>query len=237
MHPPLVIVKAGDAQPVITERRGDYDDWFRRTLDGPTVVCQAHRDEPLPEPRDCAGVLITGSSRSVLDDEPWMRRLADWLRVARDEDLPVLGVCFGHQLVCQAFGAQVERNPRGWELATREIALTADGRADPLFEGLPDRFAVQMSHRDHVTDLGSGFRLLATNGHSAVQAVAVDDHIRAVQFHPEADQTIARLFITCRAGVLREEGLDPDQLCRQVTTAPLQERVIRNFEKNFARRR
>jgi GMP synthase (glutamine-hydrolysing) len=139
--------------------------------------------------------------------------------------------------MCHAFGARVERNPRGWELATRPVSLTAQGREDPLFEDMPDRFVAQMSHRDHVAELGTETCLLATNGHSTIQAVAMGDRVRAVQFHPEADETITRLFITTRAGALREEGLNPDKLCEQVTPAPLQERVLHNFEKNFVRRR
>jgi GMP synthase (glutamine-hydrolysing) len=236
MPGPIVIVKAGDTLPAIAEACRDYDAWFRRAFAGPTVVCQAHRGERPPAPRECAGVVITGSPRSVLDDEPWMRELCDYVRRADDEGVPVLGVCFGHQLVGHAFGCLVERNPRGWELGTREVSLTAEGRADPLFAGMPERFTAQMSHRDQLASVDGRVRVLAENGHSAVQAIAVGDHVRGVQFHPEADPTIARLFITARAETLREAGLDPDRLAGTVTAALLQDRVLLNFEERFVRR-
>jgi len=90
-----------------------------------------------------------------------------------------------------------------------------------------------MSHRDHVAAVTGRARLLAGNDHSAVQAIAVGDAVRGVQFHPEADPTIALMFIRARAETLRESGLDPGALERTVTEAPLQERVLANFLKNF----
>jgi GMP synthase (glutamine-hydrolysing) len=236
MHGPVLIVKAGDTLPAIAERCRDYDAWFARVLEAPLRVCQAHRGEKLPPPRDVAGAVITGSPHSVLDDAAWMGDVCEWARRADEQGVPVLGVCFGHQLLGHAFGGRVERNPLGWELGTREVALTDAGRKDPLFLGLPDRFVVQMSHRDHVADVPGSARLLATSDHSRVQAMAVGDAARGVQFHPEADATIARLFITARAGVLREAGLDPDSLERTVTAAPLADRVLANFQKHFVQR-
>jgi len=236
MHGPVLVVKAGDTLPGIAATCRDYDAWFARALYLPTVVCQAHRGEPPPPPRDCRGAIITGSPHSILDDAPWMRDLCDWIRRAEEVGVPLLGVCFGHQLIGHAFGCRVERNPRGWELGTREVSLTEEGRRDPLFEDMPENFVAQVSHRDHLADLSGRVRLLAGNGHSAIQAIAVGETVRGVQFHPEADPTIARLFITARADVLRDAGLDPETLAAGVAAAPLQARVLANFQKNFAKR-
>lgn len=236
MPGPIVIVKAGTTLPAIRDRCSDYEVWFRRVLSRPTIVCDAYRGERPPPPRDCAGVLITGSPASVLDRAPWMDDLCGYVRRADGEGVPVLGVCFGHQLIGHAFGCPVQENPAGWELGTREVSLTDEGRLDPLFKGLPDRFLAQMSHRDEIGEALGDVRCLATNGHSSVQAIAIGDHVRGVQFHPEADPEIARLFITARSATLRDAGLVPQRLVETVADAPTQQRVLANFEEQFVGR-
>src|SRR5581483_2365591 len=80
-----------------------------------------------PALADYAGLLVSGSPESVATPAPWMEEVAELVRVAAAGGRPVLGVCFGHQLLGYAFGARVVRNPRGWELGTQEIALTEAG--------------------------------------------------------------------------------------------------------------
>jgi GMP synthase (glutamine-hydrolysing) len=123
-----------------------------------------------------------------------MDALADWLLgVARTR--PVLGVCFGHQLLARALGGRVERHGGGPEAGTFDVDLTEAGRADPLFAGLPPRLAVQEGHEDHVPEPPPGAVLLATNAHTPVQAFALGPRIRGVQFHPEFDAARTRAFI------------------------------------------
>lgn len=172
---------------------GDFDAWFVRRLARGGLAVEVSRPflEPLPSAGGLHGVLVTGALESVTAPAPWMLEAGRWLLEAARQ-APVLGVCFGHQLLAHALGARVERNPAGFEAGTREIRLTEAGRRDPLFEGLPERFAAQETHEDHVPALPPGAVLLAGNAHAPVQAFAVGDAIRGVQFHPEIDAPLAR---------------------------------------------
>ena len=207
----LLVLKCGTTVPAVAVRHGDYDRWFRRAL-APTGaalrVVEVHAGAPLP-PRRAGGadaIVATGSPRSVTERAPWMVRTAAWLREAAERGIPVLGVCFGHQLLAEAYGGSVGRNPRGRELGTVRCSLTAAGRVDPLFAGVPPSFEVQATHEDEVTALPEDAELLATNAASAVQAFRVGRRVRAVQFHPELDPAALGALASARAAQLEAEG-------------------------------
>jgi GMP synthase (glutamine-hydrolysing) len=147
--------------------------------------------------------------------------------------VPVLGVCFGHQLLARALGALVERNPKGPEVGTREIALTEEGRRDPLFSGLPAALLVQENHEDHVPAPPAGATVLARNDHTPVQAFALGG-IRSVQFHPEFDAARNRLVCTeCRADLdAARPGLG-DEAVASIRETPLAERVLANWVRAY----
>jgi GMP synthase (glutamine-hydrolysing) len=132
------------------------------------------------------------------------RAAAYLLEAARHR--PVLGVCFGHQLVAHALGGRVERNPRGREAGTGEIRLTDAGRRDPLFAGLPPVLEVQQTHTDHVASLPDSAEVLAVNDFTPVQAFAVGDLMRCVQFHPELDAARSRSLNEGRRELLDREA-------------------------------
>ncbi|BDG10877.1 type 1 glutamine amidotransferase [Anaeromyxobacter paludicola] len=190
----VVIAQTGSVGPDVSDLFGDFPDWFARLLRGRAepLVARAPGDLASLEPFD--GVVVTGSFASVTAPEPWMDALsAELLRIARER--PVLGVCFGHQLLARALGGRVERNPRGLEAGACEVALTPAGRDDPLFDGVPDRFLAHELHEDHVAELPPGAVRLAGNAMSPVQAFRAGN-LRAVQFHPEIDLARARFFAT-----------------------------------------
>ncbi len=191
-RPVVAVVLAGTPGPGVRAAHGGFDRWFREALQPAAEVRFAEPESFRAAGAD--GVVVTGSYASVTEEAPWMTALgAGLLEAARS--IPVLGVCFGHQLLARALGGAVERNPRGPEVGTREVELTDAGRADPLFDGLPPRLHVQQLHEDHVPAPPPGAVLLATGVHAPVQAFAHGPRIRCVQFHPEF--TPARVRAMC----------------------------------------
>lgn len=232
----VLVVRTGSVDLAVRARLGDYTEWFARLLAPRVEVAFADGvDGPLPAPDAHDGVVVTGSSASVTAPAPWMDRLGAWLLLA-SAARPVLGVCFGHQLLARALDGRVERNPRGPEAGTAEVALTAAGRADPLFDGLPARFAAQHAHSDHVPAPPPGAVALAASALTPVQAFAHGPHLRAVQFHPEFDGA------RCRAQT-EADALDLDRVrpglaaaaLRTVADTPDAERVLANWLGAYVR--
>lgn len=134
------------------------------------------------------GLLISGSPRDAFADDRPAREAITFVEAAIARGLPVLGVCYGHQLLGRMAGARVDRNPRGWEVG--ECVVEATGEPSPL--GLEGGLRVLQSHRDSVFDVPAGCRLLARNDHSPVQAAQWGPRVFGVQFHPEFTGTILR---------------------------------------------
>ena len=125
---PLLIVKSGRTLPELARRRGDYEDWISAGmgLDPARIrIAHVYQNAPLPAPDAVAGVVVTGSSAMVSHREPWSERTAAWLAGAVLAGTPVLGICYGHQLLAHGLGGRVGRNPRGREIGTIEVTLSA----------------------------------------------------------------------------------------------------------------
>jgi len=158
---------------------------FRRELDAALAEFAVTAGE-LPADFDFDGVVVTGSSSSVYWDEPWIDALVEWVATAADRGLPILGVCYGHQVVATALGGRVEAMA-DVELGYREIHRVVDD--DPLLAGLDDPFVAFETHSDRVVELPPGATLLAENDRG-VQAFRRGD-CWGVQFHPEYDRESA----------------------------------------------
>jgi GMP synthase (glutamine-hydrolysing) len=225
----VLVIRTGRPHPPVSARLGGFTSWFARHLAARVEVEEADARAPLPPPARYDGLLLTGSLDSVTAWSPWMEATALWaLGAARSR--PVLGVCFGHQLLGRALGARVERNPRGPEAGTCAVHLTEAGLADPLFAGLPRRLLVQEAHLDQVASLPPGALRLAWNDQTPMQAFAAGDAVRAVQFHPEFDAERCRAILEEERGALglgRPEGCS--RALASVRETPEAARILANW--------
>ena len=110
---PVLIIKLGDTLPNLAERKGDFEDWFMKPfheVELATRVVDPRHGEALPLPTEYAGILVTGSHAMVTDQEDWCRTTAAWLPKAVASSVPLLGVCYGHQLLAEAMGGRVDNH-------------------------------------------------------------------------------------------------------------------------------
>jgi GMP synthase (glutamine-hydrolysing) len=232
--PRTIILVAGETVPAIALRRGGFPRWIREKTGaawaGQWATHDVRTTAPLPGPRDGDAFVITGSSSSVTERAPWMLRAEKLVREIAGAGTPLLGVCFGHQMIAQALGGEVSRNPRGREIGTVRVQRLAD---DPLFAGLPRDFDVQATHVDSVTRLPRGAEVLATTSLDPVAAFGVGAGIRAVQFHPEFDADVMRGYLRARGHLVRAEGGDPDALLAAVHDRTRGADILRNFASHW----
>ncbi len=211
----VLIVKTGTTVPGVLRRRQDFESWIAAGMGLPDTyvrVCRVFEGEALPDPRSAQAVVVTGSAAMVTAREPWSERTAEWLCTAVETKTPVLGICYGHQLLAHALGGKVEDNPLGRHIGTVDVTLTEAAEGDPLFNGFEPVLHLPVSHRQSVTQLPAGARTLATAERDPFHAFAVGDRAWGVQFHPEFDADIVRGYIDERRALIEIEGLDPDEL-------------------------
>jgi GMP synthase-like glutamine amidotransferase len=192
-RPPEALRAAYPSYPAMFETlllRADAD----LTFDSIAVVDNA----PLPDPAKLQAVLITGSPAGVYEDHPWIAPLEDFVRASAAAATPQVGICFGHQIMAQAFGGRVEKSAKGWGVGRHRYTIQA--RRDWM---RPDAeaFAVAASHQDQVVALPATARVLAASAHCAYAAL---DYAHApamsLQGHPEMSAAFAADLVQARRG-------------------------------------
>ncbi len=171
---------------------------FRRELDADLVEFDV-TDGDRPAGFEFDAMAVTGSRASVYWDRDWIRPLVEYVAEADDRGLPILGVCYGHQVLASALGGRVQSMGE-YEIGYREITQTAD---DELFDGIPETFTAYTTHSDAVTELPPGAELLAENDYG-IHAFR-RGHAWGVQFHPEYDRETARTLA-------KQKDLDEDRI-------------------------
>lgn len=231
--PRVVILKTGATYPALRTAYGDFDSWFVARL-APELnihVVDVTVDDLPGRPEDWEGIVITGSPAMVSDREPWSEQAASWLANAVRAETPVLGVCYGHQLLAHALGGEVGFHPRGRESGTHPVELLDAALEDPLFQGLPRQFPAQLTHRQSVLRLPDNAVLLGRNEFEAHQAFRLGPCAWGVQFHPEFSLEVMRAYLEVQVPDLQKEGLDAGALLAGVRNAPEASSLLDRFSQ------
>ena len=194
------ILQTGHAPETIKAELGEYSDMFERLLAGQGLSFVRYDvvDMDFPESvRAADGWLITGSKHGAYEDLPFIPPLEDFIREAYAAHVPVVGICFGHQIIAQALGGKVEKFGGGWAVGPTTYRI---GGQD---------YSLNAWHQDQVTELPEGAEVIGGNDFCRNAALAYDDRILTVQPHPEFTAEMIRMLIEQRGrGVVPDARLD-----------------------------
>ncbi len=165
----------------------------------------------------------------VTDNLPWSLAIEAWIQTIVAAQVPLLGICYGHQLLGRAMGGQVDYHPRGKEVGTFDIRLRAACDEDPLFSGLPEHFPVHTTHSQSVLALPPGAMLLAENDFEPHHAFRLGPCAWGVQFHPEYDSRIMRDYLLAQAESLTGAGREPAALLSAIRETPEANSILQKF--------
>jgi len=216
------ILQTGHAPDELRPVTGDYSDLFEQLLEEQGFTFQTFSvvDGYFPSgPSDCDGWLITGSKHGAYEDHDWIAPLEDLIRDIRAADAPLVGICFGHQIIAQALGGKVEKFAGGW----------ATGRTEYDWQGKP--VTLNAWHQDQVTDRPDGAEVLASNEFCQNAALLYGDRVFTVQAHPEFDDRVIEGLIRYRGGALPADRIEAarDGLGQPVDNADLARRIGQFF--------
>jgi len=184
----LLIIKTGVSNKSIIKKCGDCDYRIAKYAGIPykDIIVTSVYENTIPVLMDeVSAIIITGSSSMVTDLEPWSITTLQWLKDIIHKEIPILGICYGHQLLALTMGGTVDYHELGEESGEVEIHLTEEGKKDPLLGVLPLKFSAYASHSQTVTKLPENAQILAKNNFEASHAVRFGKKIWGVQFHPE----------------------------------------------------
>jgi GMP synthase-like glutamine amidotransferase len=199
------ILQTGHAPDALIGRTGDYGDMFERLLAGQGLSFRTYSvvDMEFPEGvNDCDGWLLTGSRHGAYEDHPFIKPLETFIRKAYAEAVPMVGICFGHQIIAQALGGKVEKFSGGWSVGPTRYAMNGG------------EIMLNAWHQDQVVVKPKGAEVVGASPFCENAALVYGDRAFTVQAHPEFDNEFLGNLILARG-----KGLVPDRLLAEAEAA------------------
>ena len=195
----IAILSAGPGLPEIVRKYGHSSNWIPNMLSKHNLkfINREVYNNDLGDINEADGWIITGSKYSVYEDRSWINNLKLYVSKLIDNNKYILGICFGHQLLAHCLGAEVKKNPLGWELGSYKICLSKAGLKHLLFSGLSNYELVYESHQDIVCNMPDNLIPLAYTDKSN-QSFSYSSNIFGVQFHPEFSWEVTKLLMDLR---------------------------------------
>jgi len=198
---PIAILETGKPPADLQDAFDDYPARFRALLgEGVATVRFDVQAGRLPDdPEAFQGAIVTGSAAGVYDDLPWIPPLLDWLRAARGKTR-LVGICFGHQAMAQAFGGQVAKSDKGWGVGLHRYDI---GAHEPWMFPRARAISIPVSHQDQVIAPPPDARVIASCDFTPYAGLAWDDaRMGAMSFqcHPEFQPEYAAALVEARRG-------------------------------------
>lgn len=234
----LTIIQVGITPKALRHQFGDYPPQFQDMFndagaDFSFETVFVLNGEPLPDPKTLEGIILTGSAAGVYDDEPWMPALRSFIIEAYAQNIPMLGICFGHQIMADALGGIVEKSSKGWGLGRHVYEVT---QKPDWLENTHENLAIAASHRDQVIkkpDIADVF--MASEFTPNAGLIYHNGCAISMQPHPEFDTAFSRGLVDIRLG----NPLDAEGVATTKSTldAPIDNTLAaRGFTKFFKTR-
>ncbi|MDV7338582.1 type 1 glutamine amidotransferase [Terasakiella sp. A23] len=194
-----ILVCGAFEQELMQGYGGVYEDFFIDALleadpDLSFITYAAYKDIIPTSIIQCDAWLVTGSKHGVYENLPWMLKLQEFLKEAYAANIPLVGICFGHQILAQALGGHVEKSDAGWGLGHIEYDLL-----EP-FAGLEGKMGLHAIHQDQVVKLPPEAGVFAKTDHCPHAGLIYKNKAVSIQPHPEFSQAFERDLITFKKG-------------------------------------
>jgi len=233
----VIILKTGDTFPAIADELGDFEDWIFLGLGiekAKIKVVNVPAGDKLPPVEMCKGVVIAGSHAMVTQDLDWSVAIENWIPSVIKVGAPVLGICYGHQLLARAMGGVVDYHAKGVEIGTAGIKLVNEDMADPLFKGLPKMFSAHVCHSQTIVKLPENAVRIAENDFEPNHAFRIGPTAWGVQFHPEYDDTIMTAYAKNMEATVYASGLILSKILEKISPTPISLEILKRFGKLMA---
>lgn len=223
------ILQTGHVLDVLLEKHGDFSDMFKSLLDGQGFEFITYNvvDNQFPETiQDADGWLITGSAHAAYEDHPWISRLEEFLRQSYDSDIPIVGICFGHQILAKALGGKVEKFREGWSIGNQSYALP----------GKSSESNVIAWHQDQVVTLPDDATQTGTSEFCENAFVTYGNKAYTMQAHPEFTTEFGRDLTKLRKAKLPENLVADAEtgFSKRLDTHLMAERIAKFFKTRQA---
>ncbi len=196
------ILECGHTSDEVAAEHGHFPDMFSRLLDGYDFTYANYDVEHMEFPKSvhaCDGWLLTGSKHGAYDREPFIPHLENFIRDSYADSVPMVGICFGHQIIAQALGGKVEKFAGGWGLGLNSYDFESVGE-------------VQLNawHQDQVVEKPADAKQIAKNEFCENAALLYGKKAFTLQPHPEFNGAIVAAYTKAKRGTqdYPDAGLD-----------------------------
>jgi len=207
----LTIIQTGDVPLPLRGQFGPYRKMFERMFDQTGQgfsyeTINIADGAPFPDPQNIEGIVITGSAAGVYDDFAWLEPLRDFIRHSYTQRTPMLGICFGHQIMADALGGDVRKSEKGWGLGRHVYGVQ---QRPEFMQRAPSQLAVACSHQDQVITPPRDAEVILASDFTPNAGLAYRNGAAlSFQPHPEFDDAYTLALAELRRGKAPDSLVD-----------------------------